>query len=147
MPRGHLGVAVAGALLAAVVLAAGTSVVWRDVRAGRQADGIPDCPAGAANRLRSHDALQCWFGTLAGRWRIVEQYSAHGALIVHVQATAADDAREIAEQFVAHEGAVLPEILVYVNAVPPGQPPLTRRVRWTRSTGFDVLEFAGASVQ
>jgi hypothetical protein len=104
--------------------------------------GIPACPASALNALLSPSALQCWFDTSNGRWRILGHESVHGALVVHVEAAQLRDAEAIARRFVDGEGRHSSEILVYVNAESPGHPEVIRRVRWAPGRGYDVLEFA-----
>ena len=104
--------------------------------------GIPPCPAGAERDLLSADALQCWFDAHHGRWRRLDQQSHLEALVVFVEARDSRDAVTIAQKLVDDPGAgAYSEILVYVDAEEGGADSRTRRVRWTRSTGFETLDF------
>jgi hypothetical protein len=103
--------------------------------------GIPTCPASALTELLSPGALQCWLDAPNGRWRILGHESVHGAVVVHVEAAQLRDAEAIAQRFVDDAGSRSSEILVYVTAESPGQPHVTRRIRWAPRRGFDALEF------
>jgi len=103
--------------------------------------GILRCPAGAAGALLSVSALQCWFDAAHGRWRTLSHESHYDVLVVHVQALDLRDAGEIARRFVAGENGTFSEILVYAEPEPPTGSARNRRVRWTRDTGFEVLDF------
>jgi hypothetical protein len=106
--------------------------------------GIPRCPAAAADALLSPDALQCWFDAQHGRWRILSHVSFHDALVVEVEARSLNDADEIARRFTAGESGLFSEILVYTQTEPGKPSSRVRRVRWTRSAGYDMLEFASS---
>ena len=104
--------------------------------------GIPPWPAGAERNLLSADALQCWFAAHHGRWRRLDQQSHLEALVVFVEARDGRDAVAIAQKLVDDPGAnAYTEVLVYVRREEGGAGSSTRRVRWTRSTGFETLDF------
>jgi hypothetical protein len=102
--------------------------------------GIQPCAAAAADALLSPHALQCWFEARHGRWRILSHVSFHDALVVQVEARSLDDADEITRRFTAGDISAFSEILVYTQAESRTSSRV-RRVRWTRSTGYEVLEF------
>jgi len=110
-------------------------------RPGRFDYGIPHCAADAAHALLAAGALQCWFDAAHGRWRTLSHESHYDVLVVHVQALDLRDAGEIARRFVAGENGTFSEILVYAEPEPPTGSARNRRVRWTRDTGFEVLDF------
>ena len=107
--------------------------------------GIGLCPVGAEEDLLSPDALQCWFRARQGRWRTLSCVSAHGALVVEVEAADTQDAEEIAQRFATAGRDRFLEVLVYIQPESAGAAPFIRRIRWTRQEGFETLEFAGAS--
>jgi hypothetical protein len=103
--------------------------------------GISPCPAAAAADLLSPAALQCWFDGPGGRWRTLERVSAHGALVVEVEAAALADAEAIASRFVRDRGGRFAEVLVYVQQERAIAPIAIRRIRWTADTGFEAFDF------
>jgi hypothetical protein len=75
-----------------------------------------------------------------GRWRRLDQQSHLEALVIFVEARDSRDALAIAQSLVNDPGtSVYSEILTYVSPEEESAP--TRRVRWTRSTGFETLDF------
>jgi len=104
--------------------------------------GIRPCPAGAAERLLSIDALQCWFNAPHGRWRTLSHESHFAVLVVQVEAADLRDAESIARRFVAYELETFSEILVYAQDERRTDRDVIRRVRWTQETGFETLNFA-----
>lgn len=102
--------------------------------------GILPCPAAAHYDLLSAGALQCWFNAPNGRWRATNRVSAHGALVVEVEATTMVDAEEIARRFVIDRGGRFSEVLVYVQREWAADRTI-RRIRWTEPTGFETMEF------
>lgn len=106
--------------------------------------GIPVCAVAAADALLSPEALQCWFAARHGRWRILSHVSLYDALVVQVEAQSLRDADEITRRFTARESGVFSEILVYTQTEPRKPSSRVRRVRWTRSAGYDVLEFTSS---
>ena len=131
------------ALLLALALtaaaASGCSAVVRRRPANRL--GILPCAAGAANALLSVDALQCWFGARHGQWRTLSHESHFDVLVVQVQADDLRDAEDITRRFVTGERAAFSEILVYVQRESRGEPARIRRVRWTRTTALETIDF------
>src|SRR5687768_14413664 len=103
--------------------------------------GIPECPVAARQRLMTPEALQCWFAAPHGRWRLVSHGTHLEALVVDVIADDLRDAEAIARDFVASESAIYTEVLAYVRLAVPASGSAMRRVRWTRSAGYDTLEF------
>jgi hypothetical protein len=103
--------------------------------------GILPCAAGAASALLSVDALECWFDARHGRWRTLSHESHFDVLVVKVQADDLRDAEDIARRFVAGERATFSEILVYVQRESRGEPARIRRVRWTRTTDLETIDF------
>ena len=120
------------------VIASGSSCAARAPRADY---GIPVCPVAAADALLSPDALQCWFAARHGRWRILSHVSLYDALVVQVEAQNLRDADEIARRFIARESESFSEILVYAHPESRKPDAKVRRVRWTKSAGYDILEF------
>lgn len=106
---------------------------------------IPNCSPGAAGNYLVRDAQQCWFTTPAGRWRTVSHELHYDTLVVRAVADPLDVAAEVAARFVDVHGERFAEILIYLEeeAAADG-PSRIRRVRWTRTTGFDQLDFPGA---
>jgi hypothetical protein len=139
-------------LVPAVTALVGTAVIgllaaiWYDAaeRPLRNDLGIPRCPPNARQDLLSPDALQCWFEAPHGRWRALSRVSAHGALVVEVEADDLLDAEGIARQFVSDLDDRFSEILVYVRGDSGSAAPVIRRVRWTRQAGFETLQFTDA---
>jgi hypothetical protein len=105
--------------------------------------GIGPCPAAAEHDLLGPDALQCWWQARHGRWRTLSHDSHYDALVVDVEARDARDAREIADLFVREEGRAYAEILIYVHPDASARSSRVRRVRWSRTTGFETLDFGG----
>jgi hypothetical protein len=103
--------------------------------------GIPRCPADAADDLLSVNALQCWFDAPRGRWRTISCESHYAVLVVHVEARNGRDGDDIARRFVTLGNKTFSEILVYVQPESATGPFRMRRVRWTRDSGFEALEF------
>ena len=104
--------------------------------------GIPPCPAAAQRDLFSPDALQCWFVAPHGRWRLLDRQSHLEALVVFVEARDVRDAETIARRLVEDPAAdAYSEILWYVRPEKPEEDSRVRRVRWTRGTGFETLDF------
>jgi hypothetical protein len=127
-------------LLVTVVIIASSSCALR--RAPAQDYGIPPCPAGAERRLLSPDSLQCWLAAPHGRWRRLDQQSHLEALVVFVEARDRRDAVAIAQKLIEDPGAsAYSEILLYVRTEDGGAGSSTRRVGWTRSNGFETLDF------
>jgi hypothetical protein len=133
------GMLALGGTALAILLAA---MVDRPGDPSRRSDyGITPCPLAAADDLLSPRALQCWFEAPGGRWRTLERVSAHGALVVEVEAAALADAEEIARRFVTDRGGRFAEVLVYVRQERAIAPMAIRRIRWTSDTGFEAFEF------
>jgi hypothetical protein len=108
--------------------------------------GVESCPAGAAERLLSVDALQCWFAARHGQWRTLRQESHYDVLVVTVEASDVRDAEEIAGRFVANQGGMFSEIMIYAQPEVHDGPARIRRVRWTREHGTDTFEFVAPRV-
>ena len=136
MPARRAATAVA---LITVIIASGSGCAARGAPRGDY--GIPVCPIAAAEALLSPDALQCWFSAGHGRWRILSHVSLYDALVVQVEAQSLRDADEIARRFTEGEGEPFSEIIVYTRSESRKPDARVRRVRWTRSSGYDVLEF------
>ena len=112
--------------------------------------GLPDCPASAERDLRAPEALQCWFYTARGAWRMTSRVSAHHALVVAVDVSAPDDAREVAHLVIERSRADYGEVLVYVAPLAPTGAVEVRRVQWSRASGFSELTYcrpAAAALQ
>ena len=128
-------VGLAGLLILLVTLEDETS------RRDRTLHGIPHCPPGADRNLLAPAALECWLEGSSGPWRTTSRVWVHGSLIVEASAASLVDAQAIARLFVENVGERFVEIGVYVN-VDRGMPTsITRRVRWTRATGYETLDF------
>jgi hypothetical protein len=103
--------------------------------------GIPACPRGAERDVLSPDALQCWFTARHGRWRMLNHQSHLEAIVVEVEARDLGDADEIARRVVASVEVAYSEVLVYVQDESPVNQRRVRRVRWTRDSGYDTIDF------
>jgi len=103
--------------------------------------GVPRCPAGAADDLLAVDALQCWFAASHGRWRTLSHESHYDVLVVQVEVLDLGDADDIARRFVAGESRMFSEILVYAQPESQARSTRIRRIRWTRESGFEAIEF------
>ena len=104
--------------------------------------GIPACPDGAERDVLAPRALQCWFDAPHGRWRVLNHQQHLEALVVEVEARDLRDSDDIARRIVAPVEVAYGEVLVYVQAEAASDLLYIRRVRWTRSTGFEALEFS-----
>ena len=104
--------------------------------------GIPDCPDRAERDVLSSNALQCWFTAAHGRWRTLGHQSHLEALVVEVEARDLRDAVEIARRVVDPVAGAFSEVLVYVQSEPDDRLVRVRRVRWTRPTGYETLDFS-----
>lgn len=125
----------------------GLSVTPRVLARGAADLGIPPCdPAAAADPL-SDAALECWFTAAHGRWRTISHEDHYTELVVHVRTADLDDAREIAQAFVAGEGDRFTEISVYAQKEGSRAESPTRRVSWTRDGGFALMDFRGAAAR
>lgn len=103
--------------------------------------GIARCPIEGRQDLLSFHALQCWFDAPSGRWRMLSRVSVYDALIVEAEATELVDADEIARKFAAIDEGRFAEVLVYVQRESAADPAVIRRIRWTRPTGFEALQY------
>ena len=130
-------VAVAAAALGGVIAESNCA----NRRIGGADYGIPRCSASAADALLSADALQCWFDARHGRWRILSHVSLYDTLVVEIETLSLRDADEIATRFAAGERGRFSEILVYARSESAAPSSKVRRVRWTRSGGFEALEY------
>ena len=110
-------------------------------RMARTDYGIPACPPAAVDALLSPDALQCWFAARHGRWRILSHVSLYDALVVQVEAQSLRDADEIIRRFTEPHSELFSEILVYTHSESRTPSAMVRRVRWTKSSGYEALEF------
>jgi hypothetical protein len=140
-PRSETVLTTLVAAAAAIGLGLGALPGCAARRPGRSDYGIPHCAADDAKGLLAAGALQCWFDAAHGRWRTLSHESHYDVLVVHVQALDLRDAGEIARRFVAGENGTFSEILVYAEPEPPTGSARNRRVRWTRDTGFELLDF------
>jgi hypothetical protein len=104
--------------------------------------GIPNCADDAGRDLLASQALQCWFTADHGRWRTLGHQSHLEALVVEVEARDLRDAEAIARRVVDPVSAAFSEVLVYVQAEPADRLVRVRRVRWTRNSGFETLDFS-----
>lgn len=104
--------------------------------------GIPSCANDAGRDLLSSQALQCWFIADHGRWRTLGHQSHLEALVVEVEARDLRDAEAIARLVVDPVSAAFSEVLVYVQTEPDDRLVRMRRVRWTRNSGFETLDFS-----
>jgi hypothetical protein len=104
--------------------------------------GIPDCPDRAERDVLSSNALQCWFTAAHGRWRTLGHQAHLEALVVEVEARDLRDAEAIARRVVDPVSAAFSEVLVYVQTEPDDSLVRVRRVRWTRNSGFETLDFS-----
>ncbi|MGE3840226.1 MAG: hypothetical protein AB7I50_01440 [Vicinamibacterales bacterium] len=139
----------------------GTLAVWfslssRHIQPGRMAvlaltnyQSIPDCDPEAVGRLAEPLALECWFYSDAGAWRMRAYVSAHRMLIVRGDVTSRDVVAVMARAIVASDGGHYSEILVYSTLLTPGrshpEAPATEiviRTRWTPRDGSSTLEYS-----
>jgi hypothetical protein len=128
------------ARLAVVVLTLLAVTACASRRAVRSDLGIPPCEPGAGAQLLEPPALECWFTAAHGRWRLMTQASHLEALVVDVAADDLRDAGEIARRFVAGERHHYSEIIVYAHREPVTLASRVRRVRWTRTAGYEALD-------
>ena len=130
------------ALRLAVFIASLNALAGCVARRLPQADlGVPPCTADGRTDLLSAAALQCWFEAPHGRWRTLSHESHYQVLVVEVAVFDLRDTEDIARRFVADQPQ-FSEILVYARREPTLSPARVRRVRWTRSGGFETLEFS-----
>jgi hypothetical protein len=127
----------------AAVIASVCTLAGCGARRMPQSDlGVPRCAADGRTNLLSASALQCWFDAPHGRWRTLSHESHYQVLVVEVEAADLADADDIARRFVADQEAAFSEILVYARREPAQSPARVRRIRWTRSGGFETLDFS-----
>lgn len=146
--------------MAFAVALGGTVVVWaglssRPIAPARKAvlalsgyHGIPDCPAEALQRLHEPLALECWFYTEDGAWRMRAFVSAHRMLVVRGDATSPAVSTDMARAIVASEAPRYGEILVYATLLgsvasphSSSDPESVVRTRWTPRAGYSTLEY------
>lgn len=87
------------------------------------------------------EALQCWFAAQHGRWRFINHGRHLEALVVDVAVDDLRDAEEVTRRFVASEAGLFTEIMVYARIEPGRSGSRVRRVRWTRASGYDAIEY------
>jgi hypothetical protein len=125
----------------ASALAGGSCALRRPPQIDR---GIPVCPSAASADLLSVDALQCWFASRHGRWRVLSHESHYNVLVVQIAASDVGDAGEIGERFVDNQRRFWSEILLYVQPDAGRQGAAIQRIRWTPAGGFERLAFEDA---
>lgn len=93
-------------------------------------------------------AQKCWYNTPQGAWRIINHEFHYDVLVVETEATGFEVGDAIVRRFVEVHGERFGEILIYMRLGPPGGGPYatppsvrTRRLRWLRDRGVDLLEF------
>ena len=69
-------------------------------------------------------------------WRIVKMGTAHGSLVIEVEAADPGDAREIARSLIEPLQDKYDEVLVYVAQLGDPSDVSPRRVQWTRRQGY-----------
>jgi hypothetical protein len=82
---------------------------------------------------------------MAGRrwqWTATSATSADGALVVHVEAFDAAQARQIATAIVEPRRAQYDDILVYVHRVGGSRDLAARRVEWTPRGGYEEIVYS-----
>jgi 2-polyprenyl-6-methoxyphenol hydroxylase-like FAD-dependent oxidoreductase len=119
------------ALVLAVSLAAGCAARTSESEIQR-----PACSTGRVENYMDARAQRCWYNTTAGSWRIVNHDFHYDTLVVETEATKFDVGDEIVRRFEEVHGERFSEMLIYVRV-----DPRTRRLRWLRGRGVDVLEF------
>lgn len=72
-------------------------------------------------------------------WKVTRRYSVNRVLIVEGECRARERAGDIAKSVVDTSGEAYDEVLVYVRA--PGDRRHTRRVQWTKATGYRFLAY------
>lgn len=144
-----------------VVAIGGTLLVWaslssRHIPPGRLAvlaltnyQGIPDCNPDAIARLAEPLALECWFYSDQGAWRMRAYVAAPRVLMVHGDVTSRDVTPKMAQAVVSSDGPRFMEILVYArlltpqrSAAAPTEMETVIRTRWTPRDGYSTLEYA-----
>ena len=129
------------AWLAPAVLVVAAGIACASRRASQADLGIPPCVAGANTQLLEAPALECWFASTHGRWRLMTHASHLEALVVDVATDDLRDADEIARRFVSGERHRYGELIVYAHREPVTRASRVRRVRWTATSGYDAMEF------
>jgi len=133
---------------AAVALAAAALSSCATARVKAVPDiGVNDCAANASAALLSVDALQCWLPAPHGRWRTLSHDSHFDVLVVQAEAADLRDAVDVARAFAANQRETFSEILVYVREPAHADRIRTRRVRWTRTGGFETFDFRAPAGQ
>lgn len=106
--------------------------------------GILPCPISTQDELLAPGALQCCWPARHGPRRTLSHDSHYDALVIDVEVSDFRDAREIANRFVKAESSTYAEILLYAHPAASMRSSRVRRVRWSRGTGFEVLDFVAA---
>ena len=109
--------------------------------------GSRTVPDDAERDLLSSQALQCWFSADHGPWRTLGHQSHLEALVVEIEARDLRDAEAIARRVVDPVSAAFSEVLVYVQTEPHDRLVRVRRVRWTRNSGFETLDFSSPAAR
>jgi hypothetical protein len=126
-------------LTLAAAFAGSSCALRRPPQANR---GIPVCASAASADLLSVDALQCWFESPHGRWRVLSHESHYDVLVVQVAASDVRDADLIASRFVDNQRRFWSEILLYVRPDAARGRATIQRIRWTPDGGFERLELS-----
>lgn len=103
---------------------------------------VPNCSPAAGWSFLVRDSQNCWYHTPHGRWRVVNHEMHYDVLVARVMAEHLDVAEDVGRRFVEAHRERYREIVIFVVAETEAEPPPIRRVTWTRSGGFEYLDFA-----
>ncbi len=101
--------------------------------------GAP-CGSGPVGNLLTPRWQQCWLTAAGGRWRTLHHDLHYDSFVVDAEADNLEDAREIAQLFIANQPRFR-YLTLYVHKTPAATPGPVRRVSWSASAGFELLDY------
>jgi hypothetical protein len=108
-------------------------------------DGIPACHPGAVQNYLASEWQQCWYDEGAGRWRILGHHLHYDTVVMELEASTLEAADAIAHRIVDLHQDDKREVLMYFRAGrAAGEEYPIRRIQWTRTDGYQTLEYVGA---
>jgi len=115
---------------------------------------IPRCRPGPVANYLAADAERCWHEAPHGLWRTLRHELHYDVVVIEIEAESLRDADEIARRIVANLGdSGLPfnarrlrfrEVMLYVQEASAPETSPVRRIRWTRTGGYESLTFDGS---
>lgn len=98
------------------------------------------CGSGRVGNLLTPRWQQCWFTAAGGRWRTLHHNLHYDSFVVDVEAANVADAQEIAQRFIDNQPRFR-YLTLYAYKEPSTTPGPVRRVSWSVSGGFELLDY------